>query len=548
MHTFSCKHLPIAAAALLLSACASVPADLGFSDVQRLVGEHHQQLQPTLAVDAAALATLLRTPLDTDGAVRVALVNNPGLRAHYAGLGLAAAEVYEAGRLSNPTFSASVLDSSESGQQVSFGLAQSFAGLLMLPARKRLAAGEFERAQLEVSHQVLTLAADTEAAWYRSAGAQQIAALRQTIARAAEVSAQLAQSYFDAGNLSRKSLAQEQAAAAEAQAAALDAEAEARGARAELAALLGLPLVRQDWSIAPGLPLPPPQEDDAAALLRLAQDARLDLRAARREADLLADGLGVARRYRWLGEAEIGVERERETDGSRLFGPTLSLQLPIFSQGQPAVLRAQAHLQQAEARLRQLELDAGNGVQAAQERVTLLRQRAEQLRDTLIPLREQIVARTQEEVNYMLEGPFELLLAKQQEYDAYEAYLQALSDYWIARVELSRAVGARLPSTAQIGRAPAPAEAAPAAEDHSHHQSTPATAPGPQPAADPHAGHHMHREGMQMTPPAVDPHAGHHMQDDTPAAEPATKTDTQTDDAAAQDPHAGHHIPQGEQP
>jgi cobalt-zinc-cadmium efflux system outer membrane protein len=63
----------------------------------------------------------------------------------------------------------------------------------------------------------------------------------------------------------------------------------------------------------------------------------------------------------------------------------------------------------------------------------------------VIPLRETTVELTQQELNYMLVGAFELIQAKQAEYDAYQEYVEAVRDYWIARTELERAVGGALP-------------------------------------------------------------------------------------------------------
>ena len=60
-----------------------------------------------------------------------------------------------------------------------------------------------------------------------------------------------------------------------------------------------------------------------------------------------------------------------------------------------------------------------------------------------------MVARQTERLNYMLIGAFELLLARQQEYDAYQGYIDSVRDYWQARVALARAIGTRLPSDAQ---------------------------------------------------------------------------------------------------
>jgi outer membrane protein TolC len=66
-------------------------------------------------------------------------------------------------------------------------------------------------------------------------------------------------------------------------------------------------------------------------------------------------------------------------------------------------------------------------------------------REHLIPAREAAVARLAEKVNFMLAGSFELLMAKQQEYAAYEGSLEALHDYWQAQLALARAVGGPLP-------------------------------------------------------------------------------------------------------
>ncbi|MCB1570057.1 MAG: hypothetical protein KDI72_03140, partial [Xanthomonadales bacterium] len=62
-------------------------------------------------------------------------------------------------------------------------------------------------------------------------------------------------------------------------------------------------------------------EDGLEALRALAHDNRLDLLAARREVELLGQALGVVRRWRLIGSIDLGIEREREADGSKLTGP-----------------------------------------------------------------------------------------------------------------------------------------------------------------------------------------------------------------------------------
>lgn len=438
---------------LLAAGCASLPADSGRGDVSGLLKERGHEL-PVGGDDQAVrrlLAEVSRNLLTAAGAVRLALVNNPALKAEYAKLGFAAAEVYEAGRLSNPRLSASILLVDEPGlsDKLDFGLTQSFTSLLLLPARSRFAKGEFERVKQSVGARILNLAADAEAAWYDVVGAWQLVTMREAVATAARASADLAQRFFDAGNINRLELAREQAAASQAQLDLLQARAGVTRARSALNRLMGLAAMEDDWKVSDRLPAPLPQEDPLSELLKAADASRLDLAAARQRVSLFADALGVTRRFRYLGEIEVGISGERDTDGSRHLGPGLSLELPIFNQGTGRVARAEAGLHEAEAELRVLEIAISNGVQRAAAEVAVAKARAGQYRESLIPLREAIVARTGEEVNYMLAGQFELLLAKQQEYDAYQGYLEAVRDYWLARVELTREVGVPLPSGAQ---------------------------------------------------------------------------------------------------
>ncbi len=442
--------LSLAVSALLVG-CAGLP-DRGHQEIAATLKE--RGTDASQVGDAAAAQALLAEaagkPLGVTEVVRIALVNNPDLRAQYAEMGIAAAEVYDAGRLGNPTLSASLLfpHGSGEGNETTFGLAQSFTDLLLIGARSRLAKGEYERAKLLAGSAVLHLAADAETGYYRLVGAQQVARMRQTIATAAGTSADLAQRFFDAGNITRLELARERAAASQAHLDHLEAQGEVASARAELARVLGLRTA--DWSVLERLAMPPGAEDDLAALMTKAEQSRLDLAASRKHVELLADAAGVSRRFRFLGEVEIGVETVH-SEGRRFTGPTLALQLPLFNQGKGAVARAQAQLQQADAELAAVEVEIATGIRRAHAELLNTRARVEHYRTALIPQREEIVTRTQEQFNFMLVGQFELLLAKQEEYDAYQGYLEALRDYWVARTELTRQVGAPLPSSSQIG-------------------------------------------------------------------------------------------------
>jgi cobalt-zinc-cadmium efflux system outer membrane protein len=98
----------------------------------------------------------------------------------------------------------------------------------------------------------------------------------------------------------------------------------------------------------------------------------------------------------------------------------------------------------------------------------------------------------------MFVGEFEVLLAKAQEYDAYQGFLQSVRDYWLARVDLMRVVGSRLPSERQ------PSENTPSVEQI-------LTPPPPAPMHMGHGGHggtphdQSAMRGMAMPAPAPAP-------------------------------------------
>jgi cobalt-zinc-cadmium efflux system outer membrane protein len=438
---------------MALAGCAGVPPDRGYGEVRRMAADRGQAMPDDVDADRSALVgKMLAKPLGESDAVQVALISNPAIRAEYARLGLSGAEIIQAGRLSNPTLSAGWQGSSLTGDvsRYDFGLTQDFAELLLLPARSRFGKGEFERAKLDATQAMLDLAARVRSAYYDAVGARQVAAMRQAIAAAANAAAELAERANLAGNNSALELALDQAAASQAVLEQERAEADAARARSVLNELMGLaPAMR--WEVAGALPMPLQDEDSLDELQKLASLERPDLESDRRAVALLGGSLGVTRRYRMLGSVDAGVQYERDTDRNRLFGPSLSLQLPVFNQGQAAVLRAEAELDSARSKLRAKELEVSNGVQAAYDRVMAARKRLDRLRTQTIPLREKIVARMQEQVNYMLVGIFDLLRARQDEYGAYQQYLEAVRDYWQARADLEHAVGGRLPSDARVG-------------------------------------------------------------------------------------------------
>src|SRR3546814_10287637 len=72
-----------------------------------------------------------------------------------------------------------------------------------------------------------------------------------------------------------------------------------------------LPIDDKHWTLAESLALPVAQEDSTDALLKLAIDTRLDLAAARRHADAVAQGYGLRSEERRVGKEGVSKCRCR---------------------------------------------------------------------------------------------------------------------------------------------------------------------------------------------------------------------------------------------
>jgi len=433
--------------AVALVGCAHVDPNPAFRELANTVhlrtGKRVQWNRGS-AEDAqaqAAVSSLLKRPLTADSAVQVALLNNHNLQATYEELGIAQADLVEAGLLKNPVF---YFERRLPGQAAEIDLVQEFVDILLLPLRKRIAAAQFEAAKLRVGHEILTTAAEIRAAFYEHQGDQQLVDLRKTVADATERSAETALKMHEAGNLRDLDLASEQATHAQAKIDLAKAQANAVQSREKLNKLMGAFGAQTNWTVASRLSELPGNEVSTAQLESRAIQQRLDLAAARQQFIAEARMRGIARAEAILQGAQIGSHYEHEIEPRHSSGPSVSVPIPIFNQGQPASARASAKMRQAEQRYLALAADIRSDVRAARDKMLLSRRQVEYFKSTALPTRTRVTEESQLEYNAMQIGPFQLLQAKQEEVKTGADSVEALRDYWVARAELEKAVGGSL--------------------------------------------------------------------------------------------------------
>lgn len=395
------------------------------------------------ALDPRALE-LLAQGLDEQRAVRVALLNNRGVRAAFAALGVAAAEAAQAGAIANPGLTAEAKFFS-GGTELELALVQPILEALTLPLRRDLGAQRYAVARARVAGELVGLVHAVRRALVRARAAELEVALARDALVAASASHDLMAELYRAGNVTAARLVAERVELSRAQLDLAAAEARAQEAREPLNVLLGLWGAAVGWELAVELGAAPSEglafEDAEARAVR----ASLGLEEVRARAAADARALGVERWETLLPGAGLGVAAKREaSDGAWGLGPALTLELPVLDGGGPRRRARARALEETLARHVTLAVEVRATARLLVERARVLAVRARYLHEQHLPAHAELVRRTLHEYNSMQVGVFEVLHERRRELDAAREHVRTLRDAWLARIDLEELYAGRL--------------------------------------------------------------------------------------------------------
>lgn len=448
----------------LLAGCASVSPDGGVSRINQLTQPRiGQAIAKTDANARSRVNELLAQPLSPDSAVQIALLNNPRVQVALAELGIADADLAQAGTLRNPRFSFGRVSgggSVEIDRSVLFDL----GGLLTLPMRKAIEQRRFEQVQLQSALQVVRLAADTRRAWFDAVAAQQTFTFFEQAAMAAQASAELAQQMAKVGNWNKLDEAREQVFHAEVAAQLVQARHNLFARREALARAMGLSGPQLSYRLPDRLPELPAQLSPSADIESLALRQRLDVQAATLDTEFTARSLGLTRTTRFVNVLELGYQNRSESGAPRADGYEVELSLPLFDWGQARVRRAEATYMGSLQRAADVALRAQSQVREADSLFRAQYEVARRYRDEIVPLRKRMSDEMLLRYNGMLASVFELLSDARAQIASVSAAIDAQRNFWIADSELQFAIhgGASSPFSPSAS----PAQPVPAAAAH----------------------------------------------------------------------------------
>lgn len=422
--------------------------------------------------------------LVTDGitateAVEICLLNNPSLQAAFMDVGMARADVVQAGLLSNPFIGISARLPDGGGLvNLEASVAQNIAELWQIPVRKRAATRSLDRAILQVALRAAQLAARAKAGYYLAVAADERHRIAQENLAIAQDLLGLAVMKQEAGATSELEVNLSRSLAINAEIEVPRARLASANARRGLAELLGLVCDADALVLTDKLPEIYPDIVDTSSLIALARQSRLDVAAAedalaiaetnleeqyllifptlelgleleredRRSQggrDILADTARASIASGGLTAPDIQPRSERRSEGGQntILGPSLGFELPIFDQNQAQIAKARFAVQQARKTLDAIERSMIQEVRGAADRALTAWRLMKTYRDESLPLAQANLDLSREAFRVGRASFLVVLEAERQFLDARNAYVSAAFEAAAAVPELERTIG-----------------------------------------------------------------------------------------------------------
>ena len=448
---------------LALLGCANFSADGGLNRVSELskerIGNSATNILNAPNVANAAnspevqerINALLSAPLSSDAAVEMALLSNPRLRIALAELGIAEADLVQAGRLRNPGVSFGRL-SGNGEVEIDRAIMFDLSGLLSMPLRRAIEERRFAQTQLQTALQIVRLATDTRRAYFQAVAAQQSLLYMQQVDQAAQASSELADRMTKAGNWGKLEQAREQAFRHEVAVQLARAEHNVNATHERLERLLGLGDRHHALKLPERLPDLPVALRRVEEIETQALAQRLDVQVAKLDTESTAKSLGLTRATRFVNAFEVGYQNKSASNASLAQGYQVEFSLPLFDWGQARVRRAENIYMRSFYRSTDVALQARSEAREGYAAYRTNFDIARQYRDEIIPARKRVSDEVLLRYNGMLSSVFELLADARAQIASINSAIDAQRDFWIAESELNFVVnGGSLTSSLTSG-------------------------------------------------------------------------------------------------
>ncbi len=454
-----------AALPLVVSGCIA-PADIqqytlpdaGFSsvsgDVKSVTGDQSVWVQSQSEAEELSERVhklVHKKTISADTAVQVALLNNKGLQAAYADIGLSAVEVWQQGLLENPKVSVEILGINAPGlgayRSIEGWIATNLLALATRDKRVDIADTRFRQAQQKAILETLRLAGQTRNAWVNSVAAfERVYYLNQGQV-AADAASRLAKKLGESGALTKSGQAREHVFYSELTGQKAKAKLATALAKEELTRMMGLWGSEVDYFVPDQLPSLPKRKVNKNRIEADALQQRVDLQIAKLELEAVAKSYGLTDATRYVTDLEIvvGKEKEKELDGADIEivkTPQVEFEfvIPIFDSGKARLRKAELAYMRSANLLAEKAVNIRSEARAAYKAYRATYDIARHYRNSVLPLRTAIEEEGLLTYNGMITNTFELLADTRAKINAIMLATDAKREFWLADAGLIGAV------------------------------------------------------------------------------------------------------------
>ncbi len=377
-------------------------------------------------------------------AVRAAILNNKGLQADLAEIGISSAEMLQETKLVNPTISVGY-SVNPFGSLFDSTISANILALITRERRVDIAETQFRAAQHRAANSLLRLAYDTERAWIKTVAARESITYLTQAQIAADASSDLAKELGRTGAFNKATQAREHVSFAELTGQLSEAKINERAAREELTRLMGAWGTDINYQLPATLPKLPAKTEVKTAVEQEALRRRVDLLIAKLELEGIARSYKLTNATRYMTDLGLlaGVEFTNPNNGDPVSNQKrlqLDFTIPIFDSGEARLRKAEFIYMQAANRLAEKAVNIRSEARGAYDKYKSTYELARHYRDKVVPLRQIIKQEVLLEYSGMITSTFELLADTRAASNAMLTSVNAKQNFWLAEVDLRSAI------------------------------------------------------------------------------------------------------------
>lgn len=379
-----------------------------------------------------------------DMAVRAAILNNKGIQADLAEIGISSAEMWQETKLVNPVISVG-LATSPIENLFESAIVGNIMALITREKRVEVAEAQFRAAQHRAAQSLLRLAFETEKAWIKTVAAKETLTYLQQAQTGADASSDLAKELGRTGAFTKAAQAREHAVYAEISGQLAEARINERSDREALNRLMGAWGNDINYKLPTTLPKIPAKTKTKVGIEKEALQKRVDLQIAKYDLEAVARSYKLTNATRYMTDLQVmaGVIRtDPKSDESVSWEKRVGVDfaIPIFDSGEARLRKGEFMYMQSANRLAEKAVNIRSEARGAYDKYKSSHELALHYRDKVVPLRDIIKQEVLLEYSGMISSTFELLADTRASTEATLTSVNAKQNFWLAEVDLRAAI------------------------------------------------------------------------------------------------------------